>query len=150
MESPRSAKSSQFNWNIDQIFQFTLWAIALHSLLIGIGLVYKPFQLMEFFGFHPCSERFFPTQGGVFHILMAIGYTYASIDLEKHQSLIHFAFIVKSVAAFYLFIYFFCVDYLIMVLFSGVVDGMMAIAIGLLNKRYWQIHFTRSIVHPLK
>ena len=105
---------------------------------------------MDLFGFNTCGERFFPTQGGVFHILMAIGYTYASTDLEKHQSLIHFAFIVKSVAAFYLFIYFIAIDHLIMVLFSGVVDGLMAIAIGLLNKRYWQIHLTQSIVHPLK
>ncbi|MBU1938018.1 hypothetical protein KKG05_11515 [bacterium] len=106
-----------------------LFLIAIHSFLVGIGLIIRPGTLMLLFGFNPGYERFFPTQGGVFHIVMAIGYTMAALRINDYRCLIIFSIIVKSIAAVYLFIYYALVDSIWIVLVSGIGDGLMALAI---------------------
>jgi len=120
------------------ILSLVMWAIALHSLMVGIGLVIRPTVLMEVFGFGTCYERFFPTQGGIFHIVMAIGYGMAAFNPDDHYSLVRFALIVKTVAAVYLLLYYLLIDTLLIVFLSGVIDGMMAGAIWLTNRYYHQ------------
>jgi hypothetical protein len=88
-------------------------------------------MLMRFFGFGPCFERFFPTQGGVFHIAMAIGYAMAAVNVDKFRCLIYFSIIVKTLATIYLFIYYSVLNSLWIILASGVGDGIMALAIFL-------------------
>jgi hypothetical protein len=110
---------------------FVLSVIAIHSLLIGIGLIARPAMLMRFFGFGPCFERFFPTQGGVFHIAMAVGYAMAAVNVDKFRCLIYFSIIVKTLATIYLFIYYSVLNSLWIILASGVGDGIMALAIFL-------------------
>ncbi len=110
---------------------FVLFLIAIHSFLVGVGLIIRPAMLMKLLGFGLCYERFFPTQGGVFHIAMAIGYTMAALKVDKYRCLIHFSIIVKSVAALYLFIYYFIMNSLWIILVSGIGDGLMALVIFL-------------------
>ncbi|HPR89710.1 MAG TPA: hypothetical protein PL181_16990 [bacterium] len=43
-----------------------LWLIAIHSFLVGLGLIFMPYSLLEQMGYASCSERFFRAQGGVF------------------------------------------------------------------------------------
>ena len=110
---------------------FVLLLIAIHSFLVGIGLITRPAMLMKLFGFGPCYERFFPTQGGVFHVAMAIGYAMAALNVDKYRYLIYFSIIVKSLATIYLFIYYSVLNSLCIILASGIGDGLMALAIFL-------------------
>ncbi len=110
---------------------FVLLLIAVHSFLVGIGLIARPAMLMRFFGFGPCLERFFPTQGGVFHVAMAIGYAMAAVNVDKFRCLIYFSIIVKTLATVYLFIYYSVLNSLWIILASGIGDGIMALAIFL-------------------
>ena len=105
--------------------------IAIHSFVAGLGLIIRPAMLMKFFGFSNDYERFFPTQGGVFHVVMAIGYTMAALNVDYYRCLIYFSIIVKIIATIFLFIYYFVMDSKWIVLASGIGDGLMALLIFL-------------------
>ena len=68
-----------------------LWAVALHSALVGIGLMAAPPALLERFGFGTVSQRFFPVQGGVFHLVMVMFYVTAARAPERHRDLVRLA-----------------------------------------------------------
>jgi hypothetical protein len=110
--------------------------IALHSLIVGIGLIFHPSSLMEFAGYKTITEHFFPVQGGVFHVLMAVGYYLGGRDLIKHRCLVVFAVIIKAFATVFLFSYFIFVEPIWMVFISGIGDGLMALFIYLAFKKY--------------
>jgi len=103
--------------------------IAIHSFCVGVGLIIRPAELMQLFGFGTCYERFFPTQGGVFHIVMVVGYLMAAYDVDENHSLIIFSILVKIMATVFLFIYFIAVEQIWLVLMSGFSDGLMGMAI---------------------
>lgn len=110
--------------------------VALHSFIVGIGLIIHPASLMEFAGYKPITEPFFPVQGGVFHVIMAVGYYLCTRDLIKHRCLVVFAVIIKSFATVFLFLYFFFVVQIWMIFVSGIGDGLMALFIYLAHQSY--------------
>ncbi len=115
-----------------KLLSIFLWLVAAHSFLVGVGLIILPDSLINFFGFNKCTERFFPSQGGVFHIAMAVGYAMAAFDLRKYECLIIFSIIVKFLATVFLFIYFLFVSSIWLVIFSGVSDFLMGLIILIL------------------
>jgi len=108
---------------------FILWLVSIHSFLVGIGLIIQIPAVMILFGFDSSYERFFPAQGGVFHIVMGIGYALAATDSNRFRCLVMFAILVKSAATVFLFTYYFIVESIWSILISGIVDGIMAFAI---------------------
>ena len=70
--------------------------VGIHSIAVGIGLMAHPASVFEFMGYARCSEPFFPTQGGVFHIVMAVGYLMAAADPSGNRCLITFAVVVNT------------------------------------------------------
>lgn len=122
--------------HIQRILSTSLSVIALHSFAVGIGLIAHRPWMIELSGFQPIKEPFFPTQGGVFHIVMAVGYAMAAYNLKAFHSLAFFAIIVKSMAAIFLFTYFFAVKANSMILISGLADGFFAIALSIEYRFY--------------
>jgi hypothetical protein len=104
-----------------------LWLIAIHSFFVGLGLILSPAEFFEFLGYNNLTERFFPTQGGVFHILMSVGYLLAVLKIKESYDLVIFSIIVKSTASLFLIIYFLAALPKMIILLSGVGDGVMAI-----------------------
>lgn len=113
-----------------------LWLIAVHSFGVGLGLMIHPQSLLTMVGFNALSEPFFPTQGGIFHIIMAVGYAIGARDVAKNQLIINFAIFVKTVATIFLFGYFFVIQPIWVVLLSGLGDGAMAIVLYLANRTF--------------
>lgn len=120
----------------DRVLSTVLWLVALHSIVIGLVLIAQPPLLMKLSGFSPESERFFPAQGGVFHILMAVAYVMGATDIEKYHYLIVFSIIVKAVATLFLMVYCFAVEFKWIVLLSGIGDGIMGLIIFLALQNY--------------
>jgi len=111
------------------ILSMILWLIAFHSFIVGIGLIAMPPQLMELLGFNSGGDRFFPSQGGVFHIVMAVAYSLAALRTSRFECLIIFSIIVKFSATIFLFVYYFFAVQIWMVLLSGITDCLMGIVI---------------------
>ncbi|MEA1979990.1 MAG: hypothetical protein U9N54_03340 [candidate division Zixibacteria bacterium] len=109
-----------------------LWLVGIHSFLVGVGLIAWPATLPELFGFKPSLERFFTVQAGVFHIVMAVAYIMAAVDVDKCSCLVVFSIIVKGMATVFLITYFLAVDRIWLVLVSALGDGVMGVVIYLL------------------
>ncbi len=114
--------------NIKAILVWSLWLIALHSIGFGLALIIFPCSVLEFFGF-TISQKFFATQGGVFHLIISFVYIRAALDLEHSKDLIILACITKFSATIFLFSYYIFGTRLIVILFSGFMDFIMGIAI---------------------
>jgi hypothetical protein len=121
------------NNNAEKNLRVFLKLVAVHSLLVGIGLIFMPSNLMAYLGFNPCTERFFPTQGGVFHIIMAVAYLMGSSKYKKYHCMISFSIIVKLSATIFLLVYFLFIKQSIVILFSFITDGLMGVIIWRLN-----------------
>ncbi|MDH3345193.1 MAG: hypothetical protein OEL58_08150 [Desulfobacteraceae bacterium] len=120
----------------DKLLSTVLWLVALHSIAIGLVLIAQPALLMKLSGFSPECERFFPAQGGVFHILMAVAYVMGATNIKKYHYLIVFSIIVKAVATLFLMVYCFTIEFKWIVLLSGIGDGIMGLIIFLALQNY--------------
>lgn len=109
--------------------------VAIHSILVGIALIVVTNEVRILFGFLPSPEQFFQTQGGVFHIVMAIAYAMAAYDQKKYATLIQFIIIVKFFASAFLFSYFIIESSNLLILLSGIGDLLMAVIILILYKK---------------
>jgi len=112
----------------DLLLKWILWLVAIHSICFGISLVILPIPVIEYFGFR-LTEKFFADQGGVFHLVVAVAYIWAALDLENSFKLIVLSCTAKFVATIFLLSYFFFVDPKLMVIFSGIADFLMGFTI---------------------
>jgi len=126
---------------VDKAVTVFLWLVALDSFLIGISLIFLPSEVFEFLGFNPTFDRFFSTQGGVFHIAMAVCYAMAAVDLIKYKQLIIFSIIVKFIATVFLLSYYLIISSQSLIILSAVSDFLMGIVLLyfflLLNKDFY-------------
>ena len=93
-----------------------------HSFL----LLWRIFD--EFFGFR-LVEKFFAVQGGVFHIVVSLAYIMAAMDLQNAKKLIILSCTAKFMATIFLISWFIFGSHIFMVIFSGIADFLMGIAI---------------------
>jgi hypothetical protein len=110
--------------------------MALHSLGVGIGMILLPIDWIAYFDIIPSKHRFFITQGGVFHILMAVAYYIAALDIDNNRGLIIFSIIVKFSATLFLFSYFVFINHFLIVLGSGFADLAMGLAVFIFYFKY--------------
>lgn len=117
-------------------FSFFMWLVAIHSFSTGIGLIFLPAELFEKFGYNMISERFFAVQGGIFHIVMCIGYLMAAYGREKYEGVVHLSITAKLFATFFLLTYSFFVVWIWVVFLSGIFDLLMGVIIYTLYTKY--------------
>ncbi|MBE0551769.1 MAG: hypothetical protein IH619_05260 [Ignavibacterium sp.] len=129
---------------VDKILSVFLWFVSLHSFLVGIGLIVLPTTVFEFLGYQSTFDRFFSTQGGVFHIVMAVGYAMAGYDKKRFECLIIFSIIVKFIATIFLVIYFIIISSQLLIIFSGISDFIMGLVLLFLYIKLRQEQFFRA------
>ena len=132
------------NLKVDKVLSVFLWLIALHSFLVGIGLILLPSDIFQFLEFKSNIDRFFSTQGGVFHIAMAVCYSMAAYDNKKYNALTQFSIIVKFIASIFLIPYYFFVSSRLLIIISGISDLLMAVILLSLILIQKNISVTRS------
>jgi hypothetical protein len=115
---------------------YFLFLIAIHSIVVGVGLIFISPTILEFFGLVDYKESFFQAQGGVFHIAMSLAYLMAGLNLEKSVRLIQFIIAVKFIAFVFLIFYYLFVLSAWLILLSGIGDGLMGLIVFILYKRF--------------
>ncbi|MFA8436158.1 MAG: hypothetical protein ACEPOZ_16695 [Marinifilaceae bacterium] len=128
--------------NFEKLLKVLLYLVGLHSFLVGIGLIVLPVSSMSQFGFEVMGGKFFSAQGGVFHLVMSLAYVWAAMNVQKYQILILFSIAAKFIATVFLFSYFFLMEYIWMVLLSGIGDFLMGILMLFLYakaNKSWQV-----------
>jgi hypothetical protein len=119
-----------------KLLVITLWLIALHSIGVGIGMIVLPADVIKIFDIVPSEHRFFITQGGAFHLVMAIAYAMAASSIETNEVLIKFSILVKFFATVFLLIYFIFVNQFSLVFLSGIADFCMGLVLLVIYKKY--------------
>ena len=108
-----------------------LWLIAIHSCIVGIILISSGTEGIKVFGFED-GNPFFQVQGGFFYLVMCVAYLMASYDVVTNRRMLIFIIIAKCMATVFLLGYYSFVSELNILLLSGIVDGLMAVAVLLL------------------
>ena len=129
---------------VDKILSVFLWLVSLYSFLVGVSLIVLPTSVFEFLGYKSTFDRFFSTQGGVFHIVMAVGYAMAGYDKKRFECLIIFSIIVKFIATIFLVIYFIIISSQLLIIFSGISDFIMGLVLLFLYIKLRQEQFFRA------
>ena len=105
-----------------------VFLVVLHSLLVGILLIFLTGWTLEFAGFEHTGNFFFPRQSGAFHIVIAIGY---AVEYRRSRG-ITLILLAKFTA----------VVFLLMlsswneawsVPFSGITDGLMLVGMAIIH-----------------
>ncbi len=122
------------NKNYEKFLSIFLWLTAIHSILVGIGLIVIPPSFLHHFGLIDYRESFFQAQGGVFHLGVSIAYFMAASKPLQSKQLIKFIIYLKMSAFIFLMIYFTFVLQSWLILLSGIGDGLMGITILILLK----------------
>ncbi|MFH1195815.1 MAG: hypothetical protein V1720_08870 [bacterium] len=120
--------------NNSKYLSIFLWLVALHSFLVGAGLIIMPGSFMEYLGYGRCPELFFRAQGGVFHIAMSVGYAMAAFNSKRFECLVVFSIVVKFLATVFLFSYSIISNSLPVIVLSGISDFIMGIVILILYR----------------
>lgn len=119
-----------------KILVITLWLITLHSIGVGIGMILFPTNWIAYFDITPSDHRFFITQGGVFHIVMAVAYGMAASNVKVNVMLIKFSISAKFIATFFLLSYFIFVNQFGIIFLSAIGDFSMGLVLLLLYLKY--------------
>jgi Na+-driven multidrug efflux pump len=117
---------------VEKAISVFLWLVALHSFVVGVCLILLPSSVFVYLGFNPSFDRFFSTQGGVFHIIMSVCYAMGAHDVKKFLALVIFSFIVKFIAAIFLLLYFVLISSQLLIILSCVSDLVMGLIIFIL------------------
>jgi hypothetical protein len=120
----------------DKLLSTVLVLVAIHTLTIGLILIAQPAVLMEFAGFNPDCNHFFPAQGGAFHLIIFVVYLMGATHIEKYRYFIVLSIFIKALATFFLLIYCFAAEFKWVVFLSGIVDGVMGLMIFLAFRHY--------------
>ncbi|MEN8153959.1 MAG: hypothetical protein ABFR75_08030 [Acidobacteriota bacterium] len=117
-------------------FSLLMWLVAIHSFIAGVALIVSSPELFEFFGYKLINERFFNVQGGVFHLVMCVGYSMVALRPSKFEGLVILSISAKFIATFFLLIYSICFDWIFVVFLSGAGDFFMGLAILYFYKKF--------------
>ncbi len=135
------------NIKIEKLLSIFLWIVSFHSFAVGVGLIVIPASALQYFGFFPATDRFFLSQGGVFHIAMSICYAMAAYKKQFFRTLIIFSIIVKIIATLFLVIYFTFVSSKLLILFSAVSDLLMGVIIWVLYRMLCREPYFKENIH---
>lgn len=105
--------------------------VAVHSLGVGSLLLFAPRWALDFAGWSTAPEAlFFPRQVGVFHFVVAFGYLHEYVRYRGVTLLV----VTKAMAFLFLVVMKLTGELAWAVLFSGVVDALMGLAVALLHR----------------
>ncbi len=103
-----------------------VFLIALHSTILGVGMLFQPARTLQLFGWNYQGPMFFPSQAGIFLLLFA-GIYFAAI---YHRKLTIIIIASKTAAVFFLL-----TQYAILganapstILAAALLDGLMGAA----------------------
>lgn len=129
------------NLKVDKLLSVFLLLVTFHSIVVGLGLILLPSSIFQYLGFNPTFDRFFSTQGGVFHIAMSFCYGLAAINTKKFEYLIVFTIIVKFIATIFLTAYYFLITDNLIIILSGVTDFLTAFIVIMLYKKLRRFNY---------
>lgn len=112
--------------------------VSLHSVSLGLALLFLTAPTLALFGFPPAPHPFFPRQSGAFLVALGLGYSLALAGLERYRGSVLLALISKAVAVAFLFPYALFLGGAPGVLLAGLGDALWLALLGFLALRVYR------------
>ena len=116
-----------------EYLKFAIILISLHSLLLGITMLFFPLSFTEFFGFKSTETFFWQSQSGIFLIVLAIAYFLAYKELDRSRVLVHFIVLSKVLAVVFLMVHFVFLKAPYSIGLAAAGDALMGLCVLFLN-----------------
>lgn len=107
-----------------RVLRVVLTIASLHSLVLGFLLGVYTNSFLEFMGFPPRTDIFYPQQSGVFLFILGIGYGIGASDPDRHRGLAALAIISKGLAVLFLFYHVLVLKAPEQILLAGIYDSI--------------------------
>ena len=110
-----------------------VWAVALHSVAVGLGLLFAPAWALRFGGWSAAAggTLFFIRQAGAFHLAVAAGYV---LEYADHRGVVLLC-CTKALATVFLSAMTFAEPGAWAVPFSALADALMGVAVLEVHRR---------------
>ena len=109
-----------------QVKTLVVGVVAAHSITLGAAMLFWPVQTMSLFGWEYRGQTFFPSQAGVFLLLLGVAYAIGA----KQRAFARFLVGSKAVAVVFLIGQYLQGAAPNMVLLAAAGDGMMGLAVA--------------------
>jgi hypothetical protein len=126
MPEPGSA-GRRFGWS--RLESVAVVLVALHSYTVGAKLLFLPAWTLEFAGWGPVDELFFPRQSGAFHLVVATGYL---LEFYHHRGITLLLAAKSTAVVFLIALNPWATAWSIP--FSGIFDGLMLVGMFVLHR----------------
>lgn len=113
-----------------RLLRVVLTIASLHSLVLGFFLGMYTNLFLEFMGFPPRTDIFYPQQSGAFLFILGVGYGIAASDPDRHQGLVVLAIISKGLAVLFLFYHVLVLNAPGQILLAGIYDSLFLLLLS--------------------
>lgn len=109
--------------------KIVLFCVGAHSVVLGAGIYFFTGSFYQFFLGEPIANPFFVRQSGIFLFLIGLFYLFPLTDIHSYHQLIILSIVSKVFAVVFLITNAHLTPYPPMILFTAVIDGLMAIVL---------------------
>jgi len=112
----------------EQALRLITLLVSLHSLLLGLTMMVFPSRFLAFVGWPNPERPFYPSQSGVFLIILAVAYFFAL----KHRGMVRFIIFSKMAAVAFLLAHGLFISAPPVIFLTATLDGLMGLALWVL------------------
>lgn len=119
-------------WRADRLLQAVIALIGLHSCALGVVMLFAPRFMLRMFGFSLSIPIFFPSQSGIFLLILGVCYLVALIE----PGFVKVILISKAFAVLFLFTHAAFLSPPPMIWAAGAGDATMLVLLGAFLSRH--------------
>lgn len=119
-------------WKEDWQLRWLILLVGVHSCVLGLLMLAEPRFLLGILGFHDPGPLFFPSQSGVFLLILGLCYLYAVLEPSYVWTIV----VSKAGAVIFLFVHAAFLEAPPIIWAAGAGDATMLAAVGFLLWRH--------------
>ncbi|MFA6955536.1 MAG: hypothetical protein WC538_06650 [Thermoanaerobaculia bacterium] len=119
-------------WRSDRLFRLLILLVGVHSCVLGVGMLVSPRLMLRLLGFPGAVPLFFPSQSGIFMLILGILYLGALVEPAYVWTII----VSKALAVVFLLVHVALLSAPPIIWAAGAGDAAMLIASSLMLARH--------------
>jgi hypothetical protein len=119
-------------WRNDRPFRLLILLVGIHSCILGVGMLFATGLMLRLLGFSTAVPLFFPSQSGIFMLILGILYLGALVEPAYVWTII----VSKAFAVAFLFVHVALLSAPPLIWAAGAGDAAMLIAVSVMLARH--------------
>ncbi len=119
-------------WKNDKLLRLLILLVGIHSFILGVAMLFATRFMVATLGFATSTPPFFPSQSGIFMLILGLFYLYALVE----PSFVWTIIVSKAFAVMFLFVHVIFLAAPPIIWAAGAGDATMLIAVALMLRRH--------------